>query len=149
MQTTVVYPGTFDPLTYGHLDVIQRAAKLFPKVYVAIASAYHKTPLFSLKERIELVEKSLSEFSNVVVVGFEGLLVEFMRAHHIRVIVRGVRVVSDFDYECQLANINRDMDPEIEQVTLHYTLFEKNPETMEKNREIPNIAAGANTTGGN
>lgn len=118
MQTTVVYPGTFDPLTYGHLDLINRAAKLFPKVYVAIAAAHHKKPLFSLAERVELLEKTVSHHSNVVVMGFQGLLLELMQAHHIRVILRGVRAVSDFDYEFQLASVNRAMQSDIESVFL-------------------------------
>lgn len=118
MQTTVVYPGTFDPLTYGHLDVIDRAAKLFPKVYVAIAAAHHKKTLFSLAERVALVEKTVAHYTNVVVIGFEGLLLELMQAHHIRVILRGVRGVSDFDYEFQLARVNRAMQGDIESVFL-------------------------------
>jgi pantetheine-phosphate adenylyltransferase len=109
-----VYPGTFDPITNGHTDLIERAARRFDKVIVAIHRSSSKQPAFSWEERIELASHVLEGMSNVAVEGFEGLLVNFVRSHHAEVILRGLRAVSDFEYEFQLASMNRQLAPEIE-----------------------------------
>ncbi len=109
-----VYPGTFDPITNGHTDLIERAARRFSKVIVAIHSSGSKQPAFSWAERIELAREVLAGQDNVVVEGFEGLLVDFARSHGAGVILRGLRAVSDFEYEFQLASMNRQLAPEIE-----------------------------------
>ncbi len=118
MSITAIYPGTFDPITNGHIDVVRRAIKLFDRVIVAIASTPDKRTLFELPERIELVQQSLADFPEVVVLGFDNLMVEFARAQSAQVIIRGLRAVSDFEYEVQLAGMNRSMQPEIETVYL-------------------------------
>ncbi|NEX19258.1 pantetheine-phosphate adenylyltransferase [Thiorhodococcus mannitoliphagus] len=120
---TVVYPGTFDPITNGHVDLIHRAARLFDRVVVAVAEDTGKAPMFSTDERVALVRASVGEESNVDVVKFSGLLVSFARASGISVIMRGLRAVSDFEYEFQLAGMNRHMAPDIE--TLFLTPAEK------------------------
>lgn len=109
-----VYPGTFDPITNGHTDLIERAAKRFDTVIVAIHSSSSKTPAFSWEERVALAREVLAGHHNVVVEGFEGLLVDFARRHQAGVILRGLRAVSDFEYEFQLASMNRQLAPEIE-----------------------------------
>jgi pantetheine-phosphate adenylyltransferase len=120
---TVVYPGTFDPITNGHSDLISRAAKLFGKVIVAIAANPGKSPLFSLEERIELTQKVLEDIQNVEVCAFDNLLVEFAQQQQAGVILRGLRAVSDFEYEFQLAGMNRRLAPDLE--TLFLTPAEK------------------------
>ncbi|MBV7388758.1 pantetheine-phosphate adenylyltransferase [Pasteurellaceae bacterium TAE3-ERU1] len=107
MQTTVIYPGTFDPITNGHLDIITRAAALFPRVLVAVAASPSKKPLFSLDERVALVEQSCHGLDNVEVLGFSGLLADVIMEREIKGIVRGVRAVADFEYELQLSHLNR------------------------------------------
>lgn len=114
----VVYPGTFDPITNGHVDLIQRAARLFDRVIVAVAADTHKTPVFSTEERVDLVRASLNGAPNVEVRSFKGLLVNFAREQGAAVILRGLRAVSDFEYEFQLAGMNRRMAPDIETVFL-------------------------------
>jgi pantetheine-phosphate adenylyltransferase len=109
-----VYPGTFDPITNGHTDLIERATRRFSKVIVAIHSSGSKQPAFSWEERIELARIVLDDFPGVVVEGFEGLLVNFARSNGAGVILRGLRAVSDFEYEFQLASMNRQLAPEIE-----------------------------------
>jgi pantetheine-phosphate adenylyltransferase len=109
-----VYPGTFDPITNGHTDLIARAAKRFERVIVAIHRSASKEPAFSWEQRLELAEGVLAGQDNVVVEGFQGLLVDFARAHQAGVILRGLRAVSDFEYEFQLASMNRQLAPEIE-----------------------------------
>jgi len=109
-----VYPGTFDPITNGHTDLIERAAKRFDTVIVAIHSSASKAPAFSWEERVALAREVLAGHRNVVVEGFEGLLVDFARRHQAGVILRGLRAVSDFEYEFQLASMNRQLAPEIE-----------------------------------
>jgi pantetheine-phosphate adenylyltransferase len=109
-----VYPGTFDPITNGHTDLVERAARRFDRVIVAIHSSSSKAPAFGWEERIELAREVLSDQQNVVVEGFQGLLVDFVREHHAGVILRGLRAVSDFEYEFQLASMNRQLAPEIE-----------------------------------
>ena len=113
-----LYPGTFDPITNGHIDLVQRASKLFDKVVVAIASNNKKHPRFSLDKRIELAENVLADCSNVSVKGFEILLVDFARQQKANILIRGLRAVSDFEYEFQLASMNRNLAPEIESVFL-------------------------------
>jgi len=115
---TVIYPGTFDPITNGHVDLVERAAQLFGQVVVAIAYSEKKTPLFSLAERIELCEASLAHLDNIEVCGFSNLLTEFAKSKNARCVLRGLRAVSDFEYEFQLANMNRAMYPEFESVFL-------------------------------
>jgi pantetheine-phosphate adenylyltransferase len=113
-----IYPGTFDPVTNGHTDLVQRASKLFSKVVVAVARSQDKEPFFNLDERIQLAEEALAEFDNVEVCGFRTLLVEFMREKNATVILRGLRAVSDFEYEFQLASMNRHLRDDIETVFL-------------------------------
>ncbi|MGR9044245.1 MAG: pantetheine-phosphate adenylyltransferase [Gammaproteobacteria bacterium] len=118
MKMTAIYPGTFDPVTNGHLDLIARASRLYEKVIVAVAVSSNKTPLFSIEERVELAKAVTVGFSNVVVIGFDNLLVDCAREHDANVIVRGLRAVSDFEYEFQLAGMNRRLSPELETVFL-------------------------------
>lgn len=113
-----LYPGTFDPITNGHIDLVQRAAKLFDKVVVAIASNSKKSPRFSLEERIELAQQVLKGCTNVSVKGFDILLVDFARQENANILIRGLRAVSDFEYEFQLASMNRNLAPDIESVFL-------------------------------
>ncbi|PCJ92544.1 MAG: pantetheine-phosphate adenylyltransferase [Porticoccaceae bacterium] len=115
---TIVYPGTFDPITNGHVDLVERASRLFHRVIVAIASSKKKQPLFNLEERISLAENALSHLDNIEVLGFDYLLVNFVKDHNADAILRGLRAVSDFEYEFQLANMNRALSPEIESIFL-------------------------------
>jgi len=115
---TVIYPGTFDPMTNGHIDLTERASRLFDRVVVAIAHSEKKTPLFSLEQRIELCEQSLSHLDNVEVLGFSNLLIHFARDQQARCVLRGLRAVADYEYELQLANMNRAMWPEFESIFL-------------------------------
>ena len=114
----VIYPGTFDPITNGHVDLTERAARLFDRVVLAIAYSQKKTPLFSLEERVDLCQRSLSHLDNVEVVGFSNLLTDFARSQGARCVLRGLRAVADFEYEFQLANMNRAMYPEFESIFL-------------------------------
>lgn len=119
MQTnTVIYPGTFDPITNGHVDLTERASRLFDRVVVGIAYSQKKTPLFTLEERVTLCEESLSHLDNVEVVGFSNLLIEFAESQGSNCVLRGLRAVADFEYEFQLANMNRAMNPDFESVFL-------------------------------
>ena len=118
MKVTAIYPGTFDPLTNGHTDLIQRAAKMFDTVIVAIAHNPSKKPFFTLEERVDLANEILSHLDNVKVIGFSGLLADLARDHNANVLIRGIRAVSDFDYEFQLANMNRRLNPDLESVFL-------------------------------
>ena len=104
---SVIYPGTFDPITNGHLDIIERSAVIFPRVLVAVANSPSKKPLFSLDERLELVRQSVAHLSNVEVFGFSDLLANVIKEHNISAIIRGVRTTTDFEYELQLAALNR------------------------------------------
>ncbi len=113
-----VYPGTFDPMTMGHVDLVKRASKLFDSVIIAIASSNSKKPMFSLEERIEIGNKIFADDPKVEVVGFSGLLVNFAKENDANILIRGLRVVADFEYEFQLANMNRAMSPDIESVFL-------------------------------
>jgi len=118
MQITAIYPGTFDPVTNGHVDLIHRASRLYHKVIVAVAESRGKQPLFALQERVSLIESVVEEFSNVQVIGFNNLLVECAKQHQASVIIRGLRAVSDFEYEFQMAGMNRRLAPDIETVFL-------------------------------
>jgi len=113
-----VYPGTFDPLTRGHEDLVRRASLLFDAVIVGVADSRAKRPFFQLHERVDLAQEVLAPFKNVTVVGFSGLLINFIREHDARVILRGLRAVSDFEYEFQLAGMNRNLYPDVETVFL-------------------------------
>ena len=117
-KTRVIYPGTFDPITNGHIDLVTRAARMFDEVVVAIAIGHHKNPVFSLEERVALAKESLSHLDNVEFVGFDGLLVNFFREQKATAVLRGLRAVSDFEYEFQLANMNRQLDSHFEAVFL-------------------------------
>ncbi|OGS72755.1 MAG: pantetheine-phosphate adenylyltransferase [Gallionellales bacterium GWA2_60_142] len=113
----VVYPGTFDPITRGHEDVVRRAAGLFGEVIVAVAESRAHT-LFTLEERVDMAREVFADFDNVRVEGFNGLLMNFVQAHDARVVLRGLRAVSDFEYEFQLAGMNRNLYPEVETLFL-------------------------------
>jgi len=113
-----MYPGTFDPLTRGHEELIRRCVKLFDRVLVAVSASSKKAPLFTLDERVELARRSLDDLPEVSVTGYADLTVEFARAHNLQVIVRGLRAVSDFEYEFQLATMNRRLTEQVETVFL-------------------------------
>lgn len=113
-MSAAVYPGTFDPVTYGHLDIIERSSKLFDKVIVGVLYNSAKTPLFSTDERVNILKKATAGIRNVEVVSFEGLSVDFARKYHANVIVRGLRLITDFDYELQMAQTNRKMAPDVD-----------------------------------
>jgi len=113
-----VYPGTFDPITHGHTDLVTRAARVFERVIVAIAESPHKTPFFTLAERIDLARTQLGHLGNIEIVGFSNLLVDFVQEKGGSVIVRGLRAVSDFEYEFQLASMNRNLCEDVETMFL-------------------------------
>ncbi|MGB0444532.1 MAG: pantetheine-phosphate adenylyltransferase [Porticoccaceae bacterium] len=115
---TIVYPGTFDPVTNGHIDLVERASRLFDKVVIGIASSQRKSPLFTIEERIELASECLQHVPNVEIHGFDCLLVNFVSDCNADAIMRGLRAVSDFEYEFQLANMNRALSPDIESIFL-------------------------------
>lgn len=117
-MATVVYPGSFDPITNGHVDLIQRAARLFAQVIVGVARNISKQPLFSLDERLQLVSAAIGDVPNVRVMPIDGLLVDFVTGQRAQVILRGLRAVSDFEYEFQLATMNRHLRPEVETIFL-------------------------------
>lgn len=114
MTVSAMYPGTFDPITLGHEDLVRRACRLFDKVVVAVAANPGKEPMFSQDERVELASDALSEIDNVEVRGYEGLTVDFALQNDLQVIVRGLRAISDFEYEFQLANMNRHLTDDVE-----------------------------------
>lgn len=118
MKQKAIYPGTFDPVTNGHVDIITRAANLFPELIVAVASNSAKRPFFPLEKRIELVQKSLGNIPGVHVIGFDGLLIQFAHQQNASVILRGLRAVSDFEYEFQLAGMNRKLSTRVETMFL-------------------------------
>ena len=118
MNKTAVYPGSFDPVTNGHLDIIKRAAKTFDKVYVAILTNSAKSPKFSMDERIDWLERATKEMTNVEIVSFSGLLVDFAKEIGANIIIKGLRAVSDFEYEFQMALTNRKLQPDIETMFL-------------------------------
>jgi len=117
-MNTVIYPGTFDPITNGHTDLVARASRIFDNVIVAVAANTKKNPLFSLEQRVELASEVLKPFPNVTVVGFSILLAEFVRQYDANIILRGLRAVSDFEYEFQLADMNRQLAPGVESLFL-------------------------------
>jgi len=118
MSTKAIYPGTFDPVTNGHTDLIERGAKLFDQVIVGVAASPSKQPWFDLDTRVSMIEGAIAHLPNVIVVGFSGLLVDFAKQHNAQVLIRGLRAVSDFEYEFQLANMNRRLSPDLESVFL-------------------------------
>ncbi len=118
MSQKAIYPGTFDPITKGHIDLVERACKLFDKVVVAIAASEAKNPLFNLEERIDISKRIFEGNDQVEIVGFSGLLVDLAKDNDATILIRGLRVVADFEYEFQLANMNRAMMPELESVFL-------------------------------
>lgn len=124
-QIVAIYPGTFDPITNGHVDIIERACRMFDRVVVAIAANNKKEPLFELDKRIDLAQQAVHNLSNASVAGFDNLLVRFAKNQGANVILRGLRAVSDFDYEFQLATMNRAIDADIETIFLtpaeHYS----------------------------
>lgn len=118
MRTVAVYPGSFDPITNGHLDVIQRAATIFDRMIVAVARHTEKTPTFTVQERVALARAAVRNLRNVTVDGFEGLLVNYAQRTNATVVVRGLRAVSDFEFEFQMALVNRKLGPQIETIFL-------------------------------
>ena len=118
MNHKAVYPGTLDPITLGHEDLIRRGARLFDHLIVAVADSIGKRPFFTRDERVDMARRVLKDLKNVEVVGFSGLLMKFVRTHKVRVVVRGLRAVSDFEHEFQLAGMNRGMYPDVETLFL-------------------------------
>ena len=116
MSTLAVYPGSFDPLTNGHVDIIRRGSKLFDRIVIAILLNIEKAPLFTVEERVEIAREVFREYPNVEVDTFDGLLVEYARRKRASVIVRGLRAISDFEYEMQMALMNRHLNPDVETV---------------------------------
>ena len=129
MKTIAIYPGSFDPITNGHIDLIHRACKLFDEIIIAITQNANKTSLLSIDRRIESVEASIKSINNTRVLGFDSLLVDFARDHNAQIIIRGLRAVSDFEYEFQLSGMNKRLNPKIE------TLF------MTPSEEFANISS--------
>jgi pantetheine-phosphate adenylyltransferase len=113
-----IYPGTFDPMTRGHEDLVRRASKLFDRVVVGVADSRSKQPFFSMQERVDIAKEVLGHYPNVEVSGFTGLLKDFVRSHEAKVIIRGLRAVSDFEYEFQMAGMNRYLLPDVETLFL-------------------------------
>lgn len=118
MKKIALYPGTFDPITNGHFDVIERALGLFDEVIIAVAISQDKKPMFTLDERIEMINKAIANLDNVSVVGFDNLTVELAKTHNATILIRGLRAVSDFEYELQLGYLNNSLDDSIETVYL-------------------------------
>lgn len=115
-MTTAIYPGTFDPVTNGHLDILFRACRIFDRVIIAVAPNASKHPMFSLEERMDMIRVNLPKEAKVEVATFPGLLVEFARERNAVALIRGLRAVSDFDFEFQMTQMNRDLDPEVETI---------------------------------
>lgn len=118
MSTKAIYPGTFDPITNGHIDIVTRAASMFDKVLLAIAASPSKKPMFTLDERIALAEQATAHLVNVEVIGFSDLMANFARAQQANILIRGLRAVADFEYEMQRAHMNRHLMPTLESVFL-------------------------------
>ena len=117
-MSKVIYPGTFDPITKGHMDLVERAARIFDEVVIAVAASPSKKPLFDLKERVRLAEECTAHLDNVKVTGFSSLLAKFLEEQKATVILRGLRAVSDFEYEFQMANMNRVLAPTVDSLFL-------------------------------
>lgn len=115
---TCIYPGSFDPITYGHIDIIERASKITDKLIVAVLNNYDKHSLFTVEERLEMIKDSVKDFNNVEVESFEGLLVDYVRSKDARLIIRGLRAVTDFEYELQMAQTNRELYKDIDTIFL-------------------------------
>ena len=115
-MTTAIYPGSFDPITYGHLDVIERASSVFDRLIIGVLNNYTKSTLFSVEERLEMIRESVSRFPNVEIMAFDGLLIDFTEKVGARVIVRGIRAVSDFEYELMMAQTNKKLNDHVETV---------------------------------
>ena len=115
---TAIYPGTFDPLTLGHEELVRRASQLFDHLIVAVAAGHHKKPMFDLQERLDMVRQAVAKYGNVTVEAYDGLLRDFVVARGGKAMVRGLRAVTDFDYEFQLAGMNRTLMPDVETVFL-------------------------------
>ncbi|MBE3553796.1 MAG: pantetheine-phosphate adenylyltransferase [Thermicanus sp.] len=113
-MSIAVYPGSFDPVTFGHLDVVERGAKVFDRVIVAVLQNRSKSPLFTIEERVALLKETTSHLPNVEVDSFNGLLIDYMHSKNAKAIIKGLRAVSDFEYEMQMALINKNLDPSIE-----------------------------------
>lgn len=124
MKIKAIYPGTFDPLTNGHADLVLRAARLFDTIIIGVAANPSKQPLFTLDERVSLAQQAFADTPNVAVIGFSGLLAQFAQAQGAQVLLRGVRAVADFEYEFQLASMNRQLNPELDSIFM--TPSEKN-----------------------
>ena len=126
-MTTAVYPGTFDPITNGHVHVVERAARVFDRVIVGVAGSTHKTTLFDVETRVKLAEQSLAHLDNVEIRGFHTLLADFAQTVGARILLRGLRAVADYEYELQLANLNKQLAPELESLFLtpveHYSFI--------------------------
>jgi len=118
MKLKAVYPGTFDPITLGHQDLVRRASTIFDEIIVAVAASHGKQPFFTLDERVQMAKKVLADRKNVQVVGFSGLLMKFAQQYKAKAVLRGLRAVSDFDYEFQLAGMNRNLFPDVETMFL-------------------------------
>lgn len=116
LSDLAIYPGTFDPVTCGHEDLVRRASRMVKRIVVAVAVGGHKQPFFSLDERVAMARAVFADMPNVEVVGFSGLLMEFMATHHAHIVLRGLRAVSDFEYEFQLAGMNRKLNPDVETI---------------------------------
>ncbi len=118
IMNKAVYPGTFDPVTRGHEDLVRRASRIFDSVIVAVADSASKKPFFDIEERVDMAKAVLSDYGNVSVVSFSGLLMDFVRERNAKVVLRGLRAVSDFEYEFQMAGMNRNLYPEVETLFL-------------------------------
>ncbi len=123
MKKIAVYPGSFDPITFGHLDIINRAQKLFDEVIIAVARNEKKMPLFTVDERVDIIKSVMKDNQRVTVDTFDGLLVDYARSRKAQAIVRGLRAISDFEYELQMAQINRGISREVETVFLMTSVF--------------------------
>jgi len=118
MKKRAVYPGTFDPVTFGHLDIIERSAKIVDELIVGVLNNKSKTPLFSPEERVDMIKDAIKDLPNVKVIAFDGLLIDFAKQHKANFVIRGLRAVTDFEYEFQMSQTNRVIDPEIDTVFL-------------------------------
>lgn len=118
MCQRAIYPGTFDPVTYGHIDIIKRAVTIFEEVVVAVAKNPQKSPIFSVNERVDLLKKATEGLGNVIVESFDGLVVDYAKKQRVSVIIRGLRMLSDFEYEFQMALTNRKLNPHVETIFL-------------------------------